>query len=60
LSEDLRENHNPASDRQAPARPSRTLAAKSAGKDRLAAALRENLKRRKAQVSARQDTPASE
>ncbi len=66
MSEDVREKHNPVSDRQAQAAPSRTRAAKTAEKERLAAALRENLKRRKAQVSARrgvsarQDEPASE
>jgi hypothetical protein len=65
VSEDVREKHTSVSGCQGLTEPART-AAKSAKKDRLAAALRENLKRRKAQisarrqVSARQDEPASE
>jgi len=58
VTEDMREKHIPASDRQGQAKPGRMLAAQSAGKDRLAAALRENLKRRKVQVSGRRQVSA--
>jgi hypothetical protein len=58
MSEDRRDGPQGKSDRSCQTKNARSLAATDAKKDRLATALRENLKRRKAQISARrQDIP---
>jgi len=53
MSQDVREGPDRASNRGAQPKGARTPVAPGTEKDRLAAALRENLKRRKAQISAR-------
>jgi len=60
VSEKQREDHDAVIDGDRARKAVRAPSAKSAEKERLAAALRENLKRRKAQVSARRNGAAPE
>ncbi len=55
MSKDMSKEADAASAARVQAKSQRSQAAKGLAKERLAAALRENLKRRKAQISARRD-----